>query len=88
MKELPNQGEIVFFDRSWYNRAVVDPGNNLCSKQQYDLFMYQVAEFEDMLHEDGIKITKFWLSIKKMNKKTPGICKRRSACLLETKWAG
>ncbi|MCH7512981.1 MAG: hypothetical protein IH947_03415 [Bacteroidetes bacterium] len=59
MKELPNQGEIVFFDRSWYNRAVVEPVNNLCSKQQYDLFMHQVAEFEDMLHEDGIKIIKF-----------------------------
>ncbi len=67
--ELPNPGEIVLFDRSWYNRAVVEPVNNLCSKQHYDLFMHQVAEFEDMLHEDGIKIIKFWLSISKNEQK-------------------
>ncbi len=65
IKQLPNKGEIVFFDRSWYNRAVVEPVNNFCSKIQYGRFMHQVTEFEHMLYEDGIVIIKFWFSISK-----------------------
>lgn len=65
MKQLPNKGEIVFFDRSWYNRAVVEPVNGFCSHEQYDRFMRQVPEFEHMLYEDGISIIKFWFSISK-----------------------
>ncbi|WP_233881955.1 polyphosphate kinase 2, partial [Tenacibaculum piscium] len=65
IKELPNPGEIVFFDRSWYNRAVVEPVMDFCSKDQYKKFMAQVPEFEHMLHEDGVTIIKFWLSISK-----------------------
>ena len=45
IKELPNPGEIVFFDRSWYNRAVVEPVMDFCNKEQYDQFMVQVPEF-------------------------------------------
>lgn len=65
IKQLPNKGEIVFFDRSWYNRAVVEPVNGFCSQHQYDTFMQQVPEFEHMLYEDGIIIIKFWFSIAK-----------------------
>ncbi len=65
IKHLPNPGEIVFFDRSWYNRAVVEPVMGFCTKQQYKEFMFQLPEFEHMLYEDGIIIIKFWLSITK-----------------------
>lgn len=65
IKQLPNPGEIVFFDRSWYNRAVVEPVMGFCSDAQYDQFMVQVPEFEHMLREDGVHIIKFWFSITK-----------------------
>ena len=65
IKELPNPGEIVFFDRSWYNRAVVEPVMGFCDKEQYEQFMVQVPEFEHMLYEDGVIIIKFWFSISK-----------------------
>ncbi|WP_299124011.1 polyphosphate kinase 2 [uncultured Tenacibaculum sp.] len=65
IKELPNPGEIVFFDRSWYNRAVVEPVMGFCTKEQYKTFLVQVPEFEHMLYEDGVIIIKFWLSISK-----------------------
>ena len=65
MKQLPNRGEIVFFDRSWHNRAVVEPVNGFCSKAQYDQFMRQVPEFEHMLVEDGVTLIKLWFSISK-----------------------
>lgn len=65
IKELSNPGEMVFFDRSWYNRAVVEPVMDFCTKEQYDRFMLQVPEFEHMLYEDGIVIIKFWFSISK-----------------------
>ncbi len=65
IKELPNPGEIVFFDRSWYNRAVVEPVMGFCDKAQYKQFMVQVPEFEHMLYEDGVIIIKFWFSISK-----------------------
>jgi polyphosphate kinase 2 len=63
IKELPNPGEIVFFDRSWYNRAVVEPVMGFCSKEQYEQFIVQVPEFEHLLYEDNIKMIKFWFSI-------------------------
>lgn len=65
IKELPNPGEIVFFDRSWYNRAVVEPVMGFCTKEQYDKYMVQVPEFEHMLYEDGVILIKFWFSISK-----------------------
>ncbi len=64
-RQLPNRGEIVFFDRSWYNRAVVEPVNEFCQPDEYDRFMRQVPEFEHMLHEDGVQLVKFWFSISK-----------------------
>jgi polyphosphate kinase 2 len=65
IKALPNPGEIVFFDRSWYNRAVVEPVMGFCNKEEYEKFMVQVPEFEHMLYEDGVDIIKFWFSISK-----------------------
>lgn len=65
IKELPNPGEIVFFDRSWYNRAVVEPVMGFCTPLQYEEFLVQVPEFEHMLYEDGLVVIKFWLSITK-----------------------
>jgi len=65
IKELPNAGEIVFFDRSWYNRAVVEPVMGFCTDQQYEQFMVQVAEFEHMLYESGTYIIKLWFSVSK-----------------------
>lgn len=65
IKELPEPGEIVFFDRSWYNRAVVEPVMGFCTEEQYQKFMRQVSEFEHMLFEDGVVVIKFWFSISK-----------------------
>lgn len=69
IKELPNPGEIVFFDRSWYNRAVVEPVMGFCTPRQYKEFMVQVPEFEHMLYEDGMILIKFWFSISKEEQK-------------------
>ncbi len=65
IQQLPNPGELVFFDRSWYNRAVVEPVMGFCTTHQYEQFMAQLPEFEHMLYEDGVIIIKFWLSITK-----------------------
>jgi polyphosphate kinase 2 len=63
IQELPNAGEIVFFDRSWYNRAVVEPVMGFCSPDQYRRFMVEVPALEEMLVNDGITLVKFWFSI-------------------------
>jgi polyphosphate kinase 2 len=65
VETLPNPGEIVLFDRSWYNRAVVEPVMGFCTKKQHKVFMQQVSEFEHMLYEDNIEMFKFWFSISK-----------------------
>jgi len=65
INQLPSFDEIVLFDRSWYNRAVVEPVNGFCSEDQYNFFMKQVNDFEKMLTDDGIIIFKFWLDITK-----------------------
>ncbi len=65
VKVLPNPGEIVLFDRSWYNRAVVEPVMGFCTEKEYVQFMRQVTEFEHMLYEDGLDIIKFWFAISK-----------------------
>ena len=65
IKALPDPGELVFFDRSWYNRAVVEPVMGFCTEDQYKKYMLQVPEFEHMLYEDGVIIIKFWFSISK-----------------------
>ncbi|UIR57077.1 polyphosphate kinase 2 [Sphingobacterium sp. SRCM116780] len=64
-KQLPNAGEIVFFDRSWYNRAVVEPVFDFCTKEQYQLFLKQVNEVEELLINDGVILIKLFLTISK-----------------------
>ena len=63
VKNLPDPGEMVFFDRSWYNRAVVEPVNGFCTAEQYDRFMDEVNDFERMIINDGIILLKLYFSI-------------------------
>lgn len=65
IKKFPKAGEIVFFDRSWYNRAVVEPVNDFCKQEEYDIFMSQVNDFERMITQSGIKLVKIYMSITK-----------------------
>ena len=65
IKEFPKSGEILFFDRSWYNRAVVEPVNGFCTEEQYTTFMNQINDFERMITESGIQLVKIYMSISK-----------------------
>ena len=65
VNELPKPGEIVFFDRSWYNRAIVEPVNGFCTDTEYKRFMSQVNDFERMLVESDTYLIKFYFSISK-----------------------
>lgn len=63
IQHLPTAGEIVLFDRSWYNRAGVERVMGFCSPEEYDDFMRQVPEFERNLVRSGIHLFKFWFSV-------------------------
>ncbi len=63
VQHLPAAGEIVLFDRSWYNRAGVERVMGFCSRKDYDEFMRQAPEFERMLVRQGIHLVKFWFSV-------------------------
>lgn len=63
VEQFPKAGEIVLFDRSWYNRAVVEPVNGFCTQAEYDTFMNQVNDFERMILESGIHLVKIYMSI-------------------------
>lgn len=65
VEQLPKAGEMVFFDRSWYNRAVVEPVNGFCTQEEYQIFMNQVNDFERMILESGIRLVKIYMSITK-----------------------
>ncbi|MCX5403060.1 polyphosphate kinase 2 [Streptomyces sp. NBC_00335] len=67
---LPAPGEIVFFDRSWYNRAGVEKVMGFCSDDQYKLFLRQCPAFEAMLVQDGILLVKFWFSVSRAEQRT------------------
>ncbi|ASY61585.1 UDP-galactose-lipid carrier transferase [Sinorhizobium sojae CCBAU 05684] len=60
---FPTAGEMVLFDRSWYNRAGVEPVMGFCTPDEYEHFLQQVPGFERMITEDGIHLFKFWLNI-------------------------
>jgi len=62
---LPSAGEIVFFDRSWYNRAMVEPVMGFCTERQHHKFLKDVPEFEKMIVDEGIQIFKFYFSVSK-----------------------
>ncbi|QNK02508.1 polyphosphate kinase 2 [Dyella telluris] len=63
VEHLPSAGEIVLFDRSWYNRAVIEPAMGFCSKVQYKAFMAAVPAFEKLITDDGIILLKYWLAV-------------------------
>ncbi|SDE13635.1 polyphosphate kinase 2 [Limimaricola pyoseonensis] len=63
VRELPTAGEIVFFDRSWYNRAVVEPVFGFASAEQVERFYAQVEPFEKLLTDDGVLLFKLWINV-------------------------
>ncbi|WP_299768303.1 polyphosphate kinase 2 [uncultured Tateyamaria sp.] len=63
IRRLPSGGEITFFDRSWYNRAVVEKVFDFCTTKQRQHFFVQVNPFEEMLVDEGIHVFKFWLNV-------------------------
>jgi len=63
IQHLPTKGEIVLFDRSWYNRAGVERVMGYCNEEEYHEFMRQTPEFERMLTRSGIYLVKFWFSV-------------------------
>ena len=65
VKHLPSAGEIVLFDRSWYNRAMVEPVMGFCTERQHHKFLRDVPGFEQMIVDDDIKIFKFYFSVSK-----------------------
>ena len=67
---LPSRGELVLFDRSWYNRAGVERVMGFCTDEQYSTFMQQAPMFEKMLVESGIGLTKLWFSVTREEQKT------------------
>jgi len=62
-QHLPKEGEMVLFDRSWYNRALIEPTMGYCSKSQYEYFMHKVLEWEHNLIDNGLNLIKFYLSV-------------------------
>jgi polyphosphate kinase 2 len=60
---LPAKGELAMFDRSWYNRAIVEPVFGFCTPEQRDKFMAQLPGFEQMLVDEGIVLVKLWLEV-------------------------
>ncbi|MBU0719909.1 polyphosphate kinase 2 [bacterium] len=65
VKHFPRGGELILFDRSWYNRAMVEPIFNFCSKKEYDLFMKDVVPFEESIIDHGTVLIKLYFSVKK-----------------------
>ena len=76
VSHLPSAGEIVLFDRSWYNRAGVEPVMGFCTEDEYRLFLRQTPEFERMLVEDGILLVKFWFSVARAEQLTRFVIRR------------
>ncbi|HSK34289.1 MAG TPA: polyphosphate kinase 2 [Propionicimonas sp.] len=70
VQHFPTVGEIVLFDRSWYNRAGVERVMGFCTQEQYDIFMRQAPEFERLIVDAGIHLTKFWCSVTQREQRT------------------
>lgn len=70
VQHLPTEGEMVLFDRSWYNRAGVERVMGFATPGQYETFMNQVPSFERMLVDSGIHLTKFWFSVSQKEQRT------------------
>ncbi|NLE97955.1 MAG: polyphosphate kinase 2 [Propionibacterium sp.] len=67
---LPTAGEIVLFDRSWYNRAGVERVMGFCTEEEYQVFIRQAPVFEEMLIDAGITVTKLWFSVTQREQRT------------------
>jgi len=63
VEHLPSRGEIAFFDRSWYNRAGVEPVMGYCTPQDYQRFIHQVPGFEEAQIDGGLRLFKFWFDV-------------------------
>jgi polyphosphate kinase 2 len=70
IQHLPSCGEIVLFDRSWYNRAGVERVMGYCSDAEYETFMHQAPRFESLLIGDGIALIKLWFSVSRAEQRT------------------
>jgi polyphosphate kinase 2 len=70
VRELPTSGEIVLFDRSWYNRAGVERVMGFCTAPEYLEFMRQAPELERMLVRSGVHLVKFWFSVSQLEQRT------------------
>ncbi|MBE7188428.1 polyphosphate kinase 2 [Jatrophihabitans endophyticus] len=70
VRQLPTAGEIVLFDRSWYNRAGVERVMGFATDDEYEQFMHQAPLFEQMLIESGVHVTKFWFSVTQSEQRT------------------
>nr|WP_090276537.1 polyphosphate kinase 2 [Mycolicibacterium komanii]CRL69962.1 polyphosphate kinase [Mycolicibacterium komanii] len=70
VKHLPTAGEMVLFDRSWYNRAGVERVMDFCTPEQHAEFMRQAPAFEEMLVNSGLHLTKFWFSVSPSEQRT------------------
>lgn len=70
VSHLPSAGEIVFFDRSWYNRAGVERVMGFCTDEQYLTFLRQAPLFEELLTDDGIVLVKYWFSVSRAEQRT------------------
>jgi len=68
--QLPTAGEIVLFDRSWYNRAGVERVMGFCTERDYEIFLRQAPLFEAMLTESGFSLTKLWFSVTQSEQRT------------------
>ncbi|MGP9694019.1 polyphosphate kinase 2 [Brachybacterium sp. AOP25-B2-12] len=70
IQHLPTAGEMVLFDRSWYNRAGVERVMDFCTDEQYERFMNQAPQFERMLVDSDIHVTKLWFSVSQKEQRT------------------
>ena len=70
VNHLPTEGEMVLFDRSWYNRAGVERVMGFCTDEKYEVFMRQAPRFEQMLVESGTTVTKLWFSVTQNEQRT------------------
>ena len=76
IERLPAAGEIVLFDRSWYNRAGVERVMGFCDDAEYERFLTQVPLVEQMLVEDGTRLIKFWFSVTRSEQRTRFLLRR------------
>jgi polyphosphate kinase 2 len=73
---LPSHGEMVLFDRSWYNRAGVERVMGYCTEDEYQRFVVDAPQFERMLVRDGISLVKFWFSVSRAEQRTRFLIRR------------